>query len=177
MARRELSSPSRNCPEYDVVVIGLPNLQSQSISWRKNQFLDAADSMMTCYMAGWLSYIVQVDRHAKGTYITAVLRLVGVNDSAWHNYEFLRCLLRVFAGPFIVLECCPRGTIFDLHYARLGVTSALWEECHCVTTTKCLNRSTKKSLTILALAVHWYVPRAVEDFAQHRIREEAGYIG
>lgn len=46
-----------------------------------------------------------VDEDINWTYVASILRLVGVNDRARHNYKgLLRGALWVFSGPFIVLE-------------------------------------------------------------------------
>ena len=134
--------------------------------------------MITCDIHRGIETFCKFNGHANKTYITPVLGLVGVNNGAGHDHEgVLRRVLGVFSGPFTIFKCCPRCALFDLHYTRFGVTGALWEECHGVTTTKCVNGTTEEGLAIFVLAVYRNVSRAVKDFAQYGIREETGCIG
>ena len=82
----------------------------------------------------------------------------------------------IFSGPFGVFKCCPCSAFFDLHYTRFSVAGALREECHDIATTKCVDGTTEKGLAIFAFAIYGYISSAVEDFAQHGIREETSCI-
>ena len=132
--------------------------------------------MITCDIHHGIETLCRTE-YANGTYITPVLRLVGVNNGAGHDRKgILGCALRVFTCPFNVFKCCPCSAFFHLHYTRLSVTGALRKECHGVATSKCINSTTEEGLAIFVFAIYRYIPRAVEDFTQHRIREEAGCI-
>ena len=134
--------------------------------------------MITCDIHRGIETFCIFNGHANGTYITPVLGLVGVNNGAGHDHEgVLRRELRVFSGPFTIFKCCPCSALFDLHYTRFGVTGALREECHGVTTTECVNGTTEEGLAIFVLAVYRNVSRTVKDFAEHGICEETGCIG
>ena len=115
--------------------------------------------------------------YTNGTYITPVLRLVGVNNGAGHDRKgILGCVLWVFVGPFSVFKSCPCSAFFDLHYTRFSVTGALREECDGIATTKCVNGTTEEGLAIFVFTIYRYISSAVEDFAQHGILEKTGCI-
>ena len=115
--------------------------------------------------------------YANGTYITPVLRLVGINNGAGHDRKgTLGCVLWDFTGPFSVFKCCPCSAFLDLHYSRFSVTGALREESHGISTSKCVNSTTEEGLAIFVFAIYRYISSAVEDFAQQGIREETGCI-
>ena len=136
------------------------------------------DSIITCDAHPRIETFCLVDEHVNGTYMTSVLRLVGVNNGAGHDYEgVLRRELWICFRPFIVFKCCPCSTIFDLHYSRFRVAGAFRKQCHCISMTKCVNGTTEEGLAIFVLAVHRNISRAVENFAQHGIRKETGCTG
>ena len=140
--------------------------------------MKAADSIITCHTVGLWLYSVLVDEHAKRTYVAAILRLVGINNSTRHDHKgLIICETRVLLSPFAILKCCPCSTVLDLHDSGLSITSSLWEECYRGAVAECFNSTTEEGLTIVTLADHWYIPRAEKNFTQYGIPIKARWIG
>ena len=63
-----------------------------------------------------------------------------------------------------------------MHYVWCGVAGALWKQRYCITRTEGFNGAPEESSAILALAVYMDISRAVKDFAEYRIGEEASWV-